>query len=171
MSPYLLEAQSRARLAEMQAAMAHFRRELDGIKQLAVQAQAEEKSQDKLATLTPEERGFVRALLKAPTDRTLLAIFADYLEEKGRKESVRIRALADGKGKAPAQATAGNLLDFPVPLQVFNRLEEGGIHSIAELCTRTAGQLLALRGFGVWSLACVQDALAARGLTLRQPGE
>lgn len=54
-----------------------------------------------LANFKSEEAGFVRALAKAPKDKTVCLILADWLEEQNRpKEATRLRAIHPQPGDA-----------------------------------------------------------------------
>ncbi len=50
---------------------------------------------------------------------------------------------------------------------VLNVLDAAGIVSVAELCEKTAGELLALKGIGKKSLEAIRDELACWDLTLK----
>ncbi len=56
--------------------------------------------------------------------------------------------------------------DLGLPLQYHRRLERAGIHTVADLCAKTEGEIYVLRGVGVGCLRAVRQALASKGLSL-----
>jgi len=78
-------------------------------------------------------------------------------------KAVEPKAVAKAAPKARQEPDTA-LEDSGIPTRIVNILKAGGIGTLSELRSRTAGELLDIGGFGPSSLKAVNEALEERGL-------
>ena len=108
-------------------------------------------------TVTGKPAQFGRGVLSEVGGK-LIGIFAANLAEM---------LAAPQPGSAPqADAAAEPLEELHLPLRSYNSLRREGVHTVGELASRSAEQLLAIDNIGPASVEDIRKRLAGRGLAL-----
>jgi carbon monoxide dehydrogenase subunit G len=68
--------------------------------------------------------------------------------------------------KAPGADLAQSIEDLNLPIRAYNSLRREGVHTIADLVTKTADQLLAIDNIGPASVEEIRQRLSDHGLSL-----
>ena len=64
-----------------------------------------------------------------------------------------------------------DLMDLKLTVRTYNCLRRRGIKTVEELCRWTESDVIRIRGLGSLAFDEIKDALKARGLSLRKPGQ
>jgi len=64
-----------------------------------------------------------------------------------------------------------DLMDLQLTVRTYNCLRRRGIKTVEELCRWTESDVIRIRGLGSLAFDEIKDALKARGLSLRKPGQ
>lgn len=78
--------------------------------------------------------------------------------------------IKDVEGAEPMEGKT-DLAELGLTVRAYNCLRRTGISTVEELCRWTESDVIRIRGLGNLAFNEIKDALKARGLSLRKPGQ